>query len=899
MPSSFSRPEDIGHAWYNAHLAWDNGSMDGFLTAVGGNPLTMGYYTNATIPTFWDWAEEYAIGDNFFSSAMSYSLPNHWHIVAGSAPNISYTASVFTNANGSINAAGSQYLDEANDTLTLPGLLQNSTVSWRYYDLPLATGGYNNSIASGQAFSFWNPLSAKSISYTASYTPHFLPADQIYSDLATGNVANVSWIIPPPSLSDHPPWDIDNSQNWTTSVLDAIEASPVWNTSAVFLTWDDYGGYFDHVPPPVIDQYGLGFRVPLIVVGPYARENYIDPNFGYFESILKFVEDRYDLPSITYRDANAPNLLSYFDFNQTPRRPMFVGYPGATYPIPLQGLGSPAAPADIQVTKNPGSTVLTWADGSGGGPPLYYQLVAYSASESGAIAYDVPQNQRYFNLSDLPTGIRPLGVRTIGVASASAMSDLPPIHLGGGLALAVAPAESAPLDAAETSLALGLGPAAGVPLFCTPTPNPTASCSSSLAPSTNSPRQLASAPGSTPQAGTSPAARAFASIAYDPVDGYVVLFGGTGGDTSTLQDTWTYANGTWTNITDSASNPPPARSDAAFAYDPFDGYLVLFGGYGQVNLLSDTWGFVGGQWHQLQPNVRPAARMGAGLVFDSALNRLVLFGGWSAAIQGRSLLNDTWEYDSGQWVSLSPSTLPPGRMHFGITYDPAIAAIVIFGGLGPNGILGDAWTFSAGNWAPATFVRPPPARESPILIYDPHTGNVTLTGGFGAVGFINDTWQFSPSGWTRLQSGPATGTGVGAFASAYYDPWSKSIHRFGGWYLSTFLSDPPLALAAGMTAVNATEYFHANPSYGSAVHSSVEIVVRSVVRGVVTPVLLPSATSAPSPTPSSLLILGPLLAYTLTNWGAVSWVLPRWEPDGIEVRRSSVRIDPAGQPVMA
>lgn len=414
LPPGLTEMEDIGHSWTNAHDAYDNGTMDGFVSTQGGNPLAMGYYTNATLAAYWDWAEEYALGDNFFSSALSYSLPNHWHIVAGAAPNVSYTVSQFTNATGALTSNGSEYLDESNDTPTLPDLLMNTSVGWKYYDSPLAAGGYNAAIRSGSAFAFWDPLAAKSVSYSQSYASHFVTHDQIFSDLLDGNVSNVSWIIPTAANSEHPPYDILQGVNWTTQVMDAIELSPYWNSSLIFLTWDDWGGFYDSVAPRQIDGYGLGFRVPLIVIGPYVRENFIDPAWGYFESILKFVEERYGLSPITYRDAQAPSLTSYLDLNQTPRPPMTIPFDGATYPMPLQSLGAPAAPRDILVTNGPTNETVSWEDGTQGASPLRYILTLYGSASGGPREWYVAPDRHSVVLSGLGSGEYLVSIQAVG-----------------------------------------------------------------------------------------------------------------------------------------------------------------------------------------------------------------------------------------------------------------------------------------------------------------------------------------------------------------------------------------------------------------------------------------------------------------------------------------------------
>jgi phospholipase C len=112
--------------------------------------------------------------------------------------------------------------------------------------------------------------------------------------------------------------------DWVVYVVNSIIQSPCWNSTAIIVTWDDYGGFYDHVPPPPIDKYGLGFRMPAIIISPYAKSGYIDHTQYQFESILKFIEWRFNLPSLTDRDRNANNILNAFDFNQKPNPPYII-----------------------------------------------------------------------------------------------------------------------------------------------------------------------------------------------------------------------------------------------------------------------------------------------------------------------------------------------------------------------------------------------------------------------------------------------------------------------------------------------------------------------------------------------------------------------------------------------
>jgi hypothetical protein len=141
-----------------------------------------------------------------------------------------------------------------------------------------------------------------------------------------GNMAAVSWITPPNGSSDHPPQFIEAGQNFVTTQVNAIMNSPYWANTAIFVTWDDWGGQYDHVPPPQVDGLGLGPRVPLLVISPYAKPGYISHKQGEFASFDKFIEEDYGLPSLNQRDslAQTSDLMDFFDFQSPPQPPLIL-----------------------------------------------------------------------------------------------------------------------------------------------------------------------------------------------------------------------------------------------------------------------------------------------------------------------------------------------------------------------------------------------------------------------------------------------------------------------------------------------------------------------------------------------------------------------------------------------
>ncbi len=371
---------DIAHNWNSSHEAYNDGKMNGWYAAEGGSEEEFGYFDASTIPTFWEMAEEYSLSDYFFSSTLSYSLPNHWYMFAAQAPPASEyymmlpndTLSGTTSPSSALHAYQRQYLDEANNTTTIADELATTSLSWKYYDAPIPQGAalYDASIGDGGTFYYWNPAVAQAESYLdPSLNAHYVARSQIYGDAANGTLPQLAWVIPSFNESTHPPAPENTGMEFAASVVDAIENSSEWNSTAIFLTWDEYGGFYDHVPPPQIDQYGLGFRVPLIVISPYARENYISAQFGYFESLLKFTEWLYGLAPLTARDADAPLPLDAFDFNQTPLAPIDFGAGTGVspYPLALEPASAPPTPVDLNWSFNGSGVGLRWAVPHGGG----------------------------------------------------------------------------------------------------------------------------------------------------------------------------------------------------------------------------------------------------------------------------------------------------------------------------------------------------------------------------------------------------------------------------------------------------------------------------------------------------------------------------------------------------
>jgi phospholipase C len=314
---------DQAHVYNSTVDSINGGRMDGFYSAEKTGLDPFGHFNGSTLPVYWDLAQEYGIGDDFFSSALSYSLPNHWYALAGQAP-----ATFFDNAAHATMQEKHAYLNESNGTETIQDLLNVSTLTWKYYDWALdpyqeAINGALGENEVGSAYAFWNPLAARAESYNQYFVDHFSNRTNFFSDVADGNLPQISWVIPQANFSDHPPANVTVGEDFVATVVDTVEMSRYWPSTAIFLAWDDYGGFYDHVAPPRIDPLGLSIRVPFLVISPYTQAGTVIDTLGYFESTLAFMEHRWNLGCIGFRDCSAPDLLNYFDFNMAPRPPIF------------------------------------------------------------------------------------------------------------------------------------------------------------------------------------------------------------------------------------------------------------------------------------------------------------------------------------------------------------------------------------------------------------------------------------------------------------------------------------------------------------------------------------------------------------------------------------------------
>ncbi|MBV8148824.1 MAG: alkaline phosphatase family protein, partial [Candidatus Eremiobacteraeota bacterium] len=351
----------------------DGGRMDGFLHAQvgarrrcltpgdpacaqhddGGNDV-MGYHDERELPNYWRYARDFVLQDHLFEPIASWSLPQHLYLVSewsaqcailrdpGSCvnepENPDYPRDFRPKA---VRRHGAGRPDYAWTDLTY--LLHRNRVSWAYYvmsglepdcahDEEICAGVPQNAKTLG----IWNVLPGFDTVKQDGELDNVRDLRDFYVAARNGTLPSVVWIAPALQYSEHPPGLVSVGQEYVTGLINAIMQSPAWDSTAIFLSWDDWGGFYDHVPPPVVDGNGYGIRVPGLVISPYARRGFIDHQTLSHDAYAKFIEDvflnseRID-PRTDGRPDPRPNvredepilgdLRADFDFTQTPRRP--------------------------------------------------------------------------------------------------------------------------------------------------------------------------------------------------------------------------------------------------------------------------------------------------------------------------------------------------------------------------------------------------------------------------------------------------------------------------------------------------------------------------------------------------------------------------------------------------
>ncbi len=369
----FHNPADVNfggpHRDYNAVQAINGGKMNGFVSTLesswcqpgstaGCRPCTsssgggcidvMGYHDAREIPNYWAYARHYVLQDRMFEPNSSWSEPQHLYLVSNwsatcTSPDPMSCTSVLESPQPSPGPAGVYAWTDITWLLHLHG------VSWGYY---VSTGRTPDCVNPGAnpltcaqpaqaapTAGIWNPLPLFETVQQDGQLSNIQSTSNFYSQAALGTLPAVSWLIPSAHNSEHPRSPISTGQSYVTGLVNAVMRGPDWSSSAIFLSWDDWGGFFDHMVPPVVDGLGYGIRVPGLVISPYAKSGYIDHQVLSHDAYDKFIEDvflggqRLD-PATDGRPDSRPdvreaspvlgNLAADFNFAQAPRPPLLL-----------------------------------------------------------------------------------------------------------------------------------------------------------------------------------------------------------------------------------------------------------------------------------------------------------------------------------------------------------------------------------------------------------------------------------------------------------------------------------------------------------------------------------------------------------------------------------------------
>ena len=363
------------HKFANANSDIDHGRMDGFVHQARdaeptchfyGDPAcaatlhravapdAIGYHTGSDLPNYWSYAHNFVLQDHMFEPDTSWSLPSHLFMVSEWAAR----CTTHDDPNSCRNVYESPGLPPAETSARhhrrdpiyawtdLTYLLHRAHVSWRYY----VASGQQPDCANGAAAcapvdqgaqtpGIWNPLPYFDTVRKDGEVGNIQPVKNFLEAARRGTLPKVSWVVPSQAVSEHPPAPISAGVAYVTSLINTVMRGPDWKSTAIFLSWDDWGGFYDHVVPPVVDRNGYGLRVPGLVISPYARSGFVDHQVLSFDAYDKFIEDDFlngerldpltdgrpdPRPTVREKVSILGNLLNDFDFDQPPRRPMLL-----------------------------------------------------------------------------------------------------------------------------------------------------------------------------------------------------------------------------------------------------------------------------------------------------------------------------------------------------------------------------------------------------------------------------------------------------------------------------------------------------------------------------------------------------------------------------------------------
>ena len=322
----------------------NGGKLNGFVS-VAENKLckgqapchtdVMGYHVASDIPDYWAYAKNFVLQDHFFEAAGSWSLPAHLYTVSG-------WSATCSDPDDPMSCKGSMNPPDRNASHPRPFawtdltyLLHKKHVSWGYYlDHGAVTDHHQNGV-----WVIWNVLPGFTDVHKDGQMKNIRPLRAFYRQAKAGTLPKVSWIAPDLRDSEHGPALVSSGQAYVTRIINAVMRSPDWASTAIFVSWDDWGGFYDHVNPPTVDKQGYGIRVPGLLISPYARRGYVDSQTLTTDAYLKFIEDDFlgrarlnprtdgrpdPRPNVREKAAGLGDLIREFDFTQTPLPPLIL-----------------------------------------------------------------------------------------------------------------------------------------------------------------------------------------------------------------------------------------------------------------------------------------------------------------------------------------------------------------------------------------------------------------------------------------------------------------------------------------------------------------------------------------------------------------------------------------------
>ncbi len=345
------------HSADAAKQAIDDGKMDGFVAVAAsavrrkgcgnsddpncgedsglGPERVMAYHVKSDIPNYWAYAREFVLQDHMFEPVASWSLPAHLYMVSAWSAECTDQKQAASCRSDVARKHAESTLDTPFAWTDLTWLLNRRHVSWGYYlDGGAKEPGQDNGVPP-----IWNVLPRFTDVHQDQQVGNVQPLDSFLAAVKAGTLPAVSWITPNKRDSEHPAARVSVGESYVTRVVNAIMQGPEWNSTAIFLAWDDWGGFYDHVKPPQIDELGYGIRVPALVISPYAKKGFVDHQMLSFDAYLKFIEDDFlggerldpktdgrpdPRPDVREAEPILGDLRQDFDFSQEPRAPLLL-----------------------------------------------------------------------------------------------------------------------------------------------------------------------------------------------------------------------------------------------------------------------------------------------------------------------------------------------------------------------------------------------------------------------------------------------------------------------------------------------------------------------------------------------------------------------------------------------